>query len=390
MKYLFVLTIVGVTYGSIYPFDFISTPVDEGTIQALWATWGSPTGLGDTLGNIVLFVPYGLFGILAEDPKGSTGVRLAGVTLAGLGLAIALQIAQLYLPSRDPNLQDAVWNLVGVVLGMGTGLALTTMGRSELKLPTYRVTSPILIIASWFCYRLIPFVPSLDWQQVKNSLKPLLLHPALSPLPVLHDALAWAIVASLWGCLIPSDPKARYLLAVIPTTFVLEILMLGNQLSASNLLGAILGMVLWWTVIRSTQWRTALLIGLLVTLLAAQGLSPLAYRIVPEPFHWLPFYGFLGGSMLVNTCVLFEKFFYYGALLWLLRETGASLKLATVYSVGFVVLIEWAQTHLSNHTPEITDPLLVLILALVFHATEAPSMASKSSPHRSPIREDYG
>jgi hypothetical protein len=149
-------------------------------------------------------------------------------------------------------------------------------------------------------------------------------------------------------------------------------------------------MVLWWTVLRPTQWRAALLIGLLVTLLAAQGLSPLEYRIVSEPFHWLPFYGFLGGSMLVNTYVLFEKFFFYGTLLWLLRETGASLKLAAGYSVGFVALIEWAQTHFSNHTPEITDPLLVLIIALVFHATEAASMTPKSSPHHSPIREDYG
>ena len=89
-------------------------------------------------------------------------------------------------------------------------------------------------------------------------------------------------------------------------------------------------------------------------------------------FEWVPFAGFLDGSMLVNTQSLFEKAFLYGTLVWLAREAGLKLGVAAGGTAVLLVAIEVAQTRFSDHTPEVTDPLLALFAALFLRIADAP------------------
>jgi VanZ family protein len=70
--------------------------------------------------------------------------------------------------------------------------------------------------------------------------------------------------------------------------------------------------------------------------------------------------------------VLIEKIFYYGTAIWLLRAAGAGL--ARSVSVVAVVLasIEIAQIHLPGRTPEITDPILAVLIGFVLAMLSRP------------------
>ncbi len=387
MKLVFLLITIIITYGSLFPFNFQFSEIEFSTLSALFHTWTAGTSRGDVLANVILFIPFGYFGMLATRHNGHL-YRILLVVFLGFIVGVGLQIAQLYLPGRHASLHDAVWNLVGVALGLIAGSTPLLHPNALVTKRGEREVVPMLLIGSWLCYRLMPFIPSIDWQQIKNSLKPLLLHPQVNLVGVFHDTVAWIIIAYLLSIVAHSRRPEWLLLLSIPVVFGLEVLITMNSVSANNVLGAIIGILLWWGIIariRMRMTRAGILVVSLMIMLLVVGLKPFELRMMSSTFHWLPFYRFLGGSMLVNIMVLFEKFFLYGSLIWLLRDTGASIRLATIVALIFLMLIELAQTQFIAHTPEITDPILVLITAMLIHSMERKNkdLGMDSLPQRS-------
>lgn len=355
MKLLLLLVCILIVYGSLYPFDFHAMPPGEWT--AFLRSWNQLTHRGDVLGNVVLFLP---FGYLGAQLYGRKARLLSSALLLGGGL----QVAQMYLPSRDANLSDLIWNLLGTLIGVGIGrvfhFQIERWGAGMA-----RKSYLWLLMGAWLAYRLMPFVPGLGWQQIKHSLKPLLLQPTLSWINVLHDAVAWAVFACLWYTAHESRHRLRNLLILVMGVLTLEVIIVNNTLSASNVLGASLGLVIWLLWLRHWRNRMSFLSLSMVLMLVVIGLAPFELRVTPVAFHWLPFYGFLGGSMLVNVAVLFEKTFLFGALLWLSQQEGSSPRFATLFALSIIGLIEVGQVFVTGHTPEITDVLLVLVLLLL-------------------------
>ena len=70
----------------------------------------------DVLGNIVVFVPLGvgLAGVLYQNNAWQT-VRRA--TLVGLLFSLTIEIIQLTIPSRATDVDDLIFNTLGVALG---------------------------------------------------------------------------------------------------------------------------------------------------------------------------------------------------------------------------------------------------------------------------------
>lgn len=56
-------TAVLITYGSLYPFDF--SPVAPEAMRRLFADWQLMGSRGDIVGNVILFVPWGLVGLFS-------------------------------------------------------------------------------------------------------------------------------------------------------------------------------------------------------------------------------------------------------------------------------------------------------------------------------------
>ncbi len=367
MKYTFILIAGFIVYGSLYPFDFNCNIAIYEALSQLNKTWTSTTSRGDIVANIALFLPFGYIGMLAFSNSFKTILRLISVIGLGALLGMALQIMQICIPSRDANLSDAILNIVGTGIGAVFGLFHRNY-LSDARLRFKSIFGPqIILIASWFCYRLMPFIPSLDFQKIKDSLKPIFLNIQLSGINVFHDAVAWAAVIYLWNSIMPKFSARKYILTSMTITFALETVIIDNVVTASNVVGAFLGISLWERI-KNSRSRTLLLALSIATSLIASGLSPFEYSSVPSSFHWIPFYGFLQGSMLVNTSVIFEKFFLYGTLVWLLFECCYKWMVAIICALFITGLIEAAQMFFNGHLPEVTDPLLVLVFASFLHS----------------------
>lgn len=380
-KLLFGFAVV-VSYGSIYPANFqIPELGTTAAMQAFLATCCGMPHSGDVLANILLFIPFGFLGMLSISSS-SKSIKwfVVNVLFWGVLLALALQLIQIYLPSRNENLQDAAWNFLGILIGVFTGLFARNSLSQHSPNARQIVLIPWVLISAWLAYRLIPFVPALDFQEIKDSIKPLFLYTELIPKNVAHDTVAWCLVAYFLRYGHRSISFDVYLPFLILITFLLEIIIVSNSLSFSNIVGAGLAIVLWWGVLARIAKCEYILAAMLFVMLAYSGLEPFVARVEATSFNWLPFKGFLGGSMYVNTQSVCEKSFLYGSLVYMLWRRGLSTQLSTVLAMSGIVMIEFLQTYfIGEHTPEVTDPILVLLIALMLFALKDDATAPASS-----------
>lgn len=375
-------------YVSIYPANFGLPVYHSAAYLDLFSSCCGRPGRGDVLGNVVLFIPFGFLGMLAARRSSGNVARGLYVVVVAVLFALALQVFQVYLPTRDANLQDVLWNLLGTLAAIPFGAMARKMTSDRSSLAGQFALAPLLLIAAWLSYRLIPFVPSIDFQGIKDSLKPLLLVPELSAVRVVHDAVAWSLVAMLARLSHRNLALDNYLPVLMLVTFALEVVIVANDVSASNVLGAALGMALWFVIGRRMRHgETALAVALVVMLLLV-GLAPFALRDNPIAFNWLPFHGFLRGSMYINSQSACEKFFLYGTLVFLLWRIGFSRMAGVVAAMAVVTLVEISQTRLVGHTPELTDVIIVAIAALLLTALDpgrsADSNRTPAGPPRPP------
>lgn len=357
-------------YGSIYPFDFQFHQLDPAAWQAFIDTCCVETSRGDILGNVVLFLPFGYLGILAAAPETRPIRQFLFVCVVGVVFAFLLQVAQLYLPSRDENLQDVIWNLLGIAVGAGLGIPSRQFILKAAGQGAQLHLVPWILIGSWVTYRLIPFVPSIDFQSIKDSIKPLLDLQELSLAGIAYHAVAWLIVGYLMDLGLQGKRLGRLLPLAVLGTFAAEIIIVYNIVTPTTIAGGLIAIVLYWAVIsRINRVELPLLIGLLATI-AWNDLQPFIIRAEPIDFNWLPFQGFLGGSMFVNAQSASEKVFAYGSIVYLLMRLGAASWISLLAATAWIAGIEFAQTYVIRHTPEITDPLLVILAAIAIFAVE--------------------
>jgi hypothetical protein len=97
-------------------------------------------------------------------------------------------------------------------------------------------------------------------------------------------------------------------------------------------------------------------------MIIVRGLQPFHFAGFAQPFLWIPFGGFLKMDWTTGIALIFQKIFYYGAAIWLLRAAGIRLRTATIAVTLVLACLEGIQTFIPAHTAEITDPVLALLL----------------------------
>ena len=332
---------------------------------------------GDILGNVILFIPIGFTGLLAARLGDSIQKRAVMFILTAACVALLLQLLQFFLPSRDENIQDALWNVFGTVVGASVAYAIGSFFSSPEEHQPEIALVPLTLVGAWLAYRLIPFVPSLDLQLIKDSVWPLF-HDSINVVSVIHDFAAWIVVAFFLRHVQRDGRLDIYLPLIMIAVFSLEILIVYNSISWSNIVGAFLAIVVWVTVAKYLFQRPEIIIGLLSVALIVDGLAPFVPTANPASFNWLPFHGFLGGSMYTNAQSAVEKVFLYGSLVYLLWQIKLDIWVSILLGSSFVMLIELAQMYFMGHTPEITDPVLFILAALALQALDRPT--EKSAP----------
>lgn len=361
-----------IAYGSLYPFDFTLPHSPAQAWAALLHDWSITTSRGDALGNLVLFLPLGFVG--AFSFPGRPAMAVTRLALCSFLLAGLLQAAQIYFPPRTPAIADVAWNMSGTALGIAAGRVLSS--RLHFRSPQWHRTHavPLALLALWVAAELTPLVPTLDLQLVKDSVKALLQFDVSLPDIVWHAAgvlLAGRALAAVAG----RSSTLRWLALLLAIVLAGKMFVVSRMLNASTVAGFALGYVAWSAICVRPSGYDTVVVGALVTAYTLKALFPMTLRAVPAEFNWVPFAGMLQGSMLINAQVLVESVFVFAGVLGIVRMLGSSVGASSIVLAFWAAALELAQLYIVGRTPDITEPLLVLLVGSVLR--RAPAAAAQ-------------
>jgi VanZ family protein len=357
------IVIAVIIYGSLYPFQFRYWGGLDEAISVLLSTWRVPTSRGDIISNILLYIPLGIFAVNAF--AGPRGPRVVLATLVGLIICTAVELIQFYEIARNSTMSDIYCNTTGTLLGAIAGVVL----HRGVKLPFVGHVAwqpfPVLLLVSWGGYRLYPYVPAIDLQKYKDAIKPLIYAPTLTATDLYRHTATWLVLAVLLEALFGADRRRILFILLVPAVLFARILVVGTVLSPAEVAGGALALLLWLAVLSHVPLRAGFVALLFIGVVVIQSLAPFQFQSTARAFGWIPFLSFMRGSMEVNALVMFEKVFTYGSLLWLLVRAGFNLGVATAAAAAMIFALRYAQIYLPGRSAEITDFVMVLVLALV-------------------------
>jgi hypothetical protein len=226
---------------------------------------------------------------------------------------------------------------------------------------------PSLVVASWIVYRFFPFVPTFDLHKYWNALAPVFLTPGLNGYDLFRAAISWLVVCALLEAVAGGNRSLRLFPVFAAGMILARIAIVGKVLSAAEIAGAVTAFALWLALIRRPERLRAAIIAVLL------GLHVLSWRLEPSTFRdrtvefiWTPFLLLMRGSFLVDIQALFEKAFYYGALLWLIAAAGVRFKTAALWIALGLIATSFAQVYWLGGRAQTTDPFgMVAVAALL-------------------------
>jgi len=388
VKKLFLLYVFAICHFSLYPWTFV--PLHE--YSTILDGMRLPVGRRDYLDivvNVCFYLPLGVLGVLGWRKKSSTAGRWVALAAFGASLSLVLETIQAWIPERESSQLDVLTNTIGTITGARLGVALAALVPSELRrvLASPPRPMPAVLIAAWLVSQWFPFLPILHIPQFSESLHALVEVSSVRWID-LADAFVFALLIGR-------------LLREALTTFAYQIALVGACLVLPARLFIVVGAVPWplaavfaagllvsHLVLTRIDFGIRLLAAAALLLIAVRELSPFDFSVTAEPFYWIPFSGFLEATRDSAIRVTSGKFFLYGATVWMLRESGASLWRATGIVGGLLAAGEYAQRYLPGRIPETTDPLLVVIAACVIAWLKDRSAESASLP-ADPVRDRH-
>jgi VanZ family protein len=346
-----------IVYGSLFPFRFYDRGDLGDAVQYLLATSPGWTDRSDVLSNILLYLPLGLFGARALENL-SAGSRVALMAMVGGTLSVGIELTQFFDLSRASALSDVTANFAGAV----GGALIETAARAWLRRLEWRPFAIILIAAQLGAW-LYPYVPS--FHALRSALDAVRHFDAIG---IYRQAVFWLAIAMLLEELIGAA-RAKHVLAAMAAFVILTRLAIPDAaVTGNDLSGALLGVLGWALVLSNVQFRAPIIAGLFTLFVIVDGLRPFTFLPSAREFGWTPFLSFIEGPRGNGSRVFLEKTFTYGALLWLFIRSGLPWLPATVSATSLVFVLRMVQIRLPGRSAEITDVLMVLILAAVVKA----------------------
>ncbi|MFB3828567.1 MAG: VanZ family protein [Bryobacteraceae bacterium] len=355
------LIAVLIVHGSLYPWEF-RTPSGTGNPWlTLLHAWQPVTGrrlIFDAAANVFFYVPLGVVLFAALTRRLRPGTSAAVTLLAAAALSASMEMAQLFVPHRDCSATDVLFNLSGAALGVLAAMAPAGRLRPAV-LARLRGDSPeaVLLLGCWMVAHLFPLIPETH-RLVLLAKGKALAHPAgFQWIEAAVAATEWLAAARLARLAGGCGRVLLLLLLVLPA----KVFMAGRTVTWPELAGAIAGLAL--VGIAARRWvAPALLAGAVVL----RGLEPFASGAARAVVHWTPFEVFIAGNWDMAFAMLARKVFWYGAILWLFCGAGMRLAAATGALAVLLAGIEACQVFLPGHVVESTDPVLAVLMGLVF------------------------
>lgn len=389
MARIFFIVVCLIIYGSLYPWQFQATHLAASPVTMLLHSWPVSFNryvLRDTGVNILLYAPLGIFGYLLFLPRLRKAGAIAAVLLSAVVLSTAVEIVQLYEPSRYSSLFDIACNFTGAVAGLIVAsvyteslMPLVAWGqRSEVL----HLTAGAVLLLCWAGYQTVPVFPQLSTTQLLLKLRSLGTRASWSLVELAASFVDWLAVAAVVEDVAgPNGARAALtaVLLLLPGRLFLD----GRSLAAAECVGALLAVLVWRRSFSRRPDRFLMIAWLSLAALVLRGVAPF-HLGPPQEFTWIPFAASLSYDQATALVVFFKKCFLYGAAVWLLRKAGYSYWPSTLVVAALLAAIEAVQIRLPGRTPEITDPLLAVIMAVILHFTsrhmKTREAISKSAP----------
>jgi VanZ family protein len=362
---LLLLVIALIVYGSLYPWHF---DFDRSGVNPLWVLLhGWPEGidrfvLRDAAINLLLYFPLGMAAFLAAARRHGRFVAFGAALLIALGLSASMEMLQIYDPGRTCDLFDVICDLTGAAAGAMAALVFHPELDSLARRQTGRHgPAGLLLAACWASYQLFPFFPVLSQTKLRASLDLLAGTTSLSAVEVWANAAEWLAAALVLEAVF-GRMRPRWLLAAM-ACLPLRLFIAERSVTLSEALGAALALLLWSLLPERKRLPAGLL--LLAAAVVLRELSPFRLAVTPHAFSWIPFAATFDSERQSATVILLRKAFEYGALVWLLRTQGTSYARAAAAVAGSLAVLEAIQRYLPGRTPESTDSVVALLMALV-------------------------
>jgi VanZ family protein len=367
------IVVAGIIYASLFPFEFQRPPGIRGPLTTLLSTWNYPAGRGDLIANVLLYTPFGLFASLALRRRPAI-VRMSIATCAGMALSFAMELTQFYEAGRESALSDVYANTLGTLLGASlAGIVIAYSGRLPWGISIDRRRRFVFIlIATWVAFQLFPYVPVIDLHKYWHAVRPLIFSPQISVTRVYYFAACWLALACMLKAILSAGWSRIAVVALMGIVIGSRILITGIVLTPSEIIGALAAAVVW--ILVASRFRNSALAIAVVFIVAViiRGLEPFTFETPAQDFEWIPFRSMISGSPDLSTQSFLQKVFLFGSAVWLIARAGAGLRLATVLTAGIAFGLSQAHRYLPDRSRDITDTLMVLILAGVFKMMEHP------------------
>ncbi|MGH8747276.1 MAG: VanZ family protein, partial [Burkholderiales bacterium] len=184
---LFAVYTLLVVYASLYP---LAGWRDQGLSAFAYLTASPPRYVTafDVVANLIGYLPYGFFCVLALYPR-LRGLNALGVaTVSGAILSLLMEATQSFLPTRVPSNLDVACNLTGAFAGAALGVRLASwlLDGGPLKrlralavLPGHAADLGLVLLALWLFTQLNPAMLLFG----AGDLRDLLNAPGGAPLP---------------------------------------------------------------------------------------------------------------------------------------------------------------------------------------------------------------
>jgi hypothetical protein len=228
-----------------------------------------------------------------------------------------------------------------------------------------------LLIGLWLAWRFAPFVPQFDLGKLKAALRPLF-DPTFDFITVLIFLTCWLVVNQAVAALVSRPRRLETLLLLMAAVLIGRLVVASQTFVPAELLALLLllPMVVLMHRLRPRPRRASLVLAV-VALLIIEELAPFDFSHQVAHFDFWPFLAFVENGWdlaAVDWVQLFGKLFLYGALLWVVREWGASTDFSFGVMLTVATVVEVLQIWLPAEHASITDPLLALIVGLIFRS----------------------
>lgn len=383
---LSVVVVLLIIYGSLFPFQFFASAGNP--LGFLRSTWDQFPSRGDLLANILLYLPLGFFaaGSLLNF---SLWPRIVLVTTCGLLLSVGMELAQFYDIGRQCSMSDVYANTAGAFLGAFAGSLLgeeiSWAGFGRLRRRPFLG----LLLACWAGYRLFPYVPVINLHKYWHAVRPLITDRSVSLADGYRHMAIWLAVAEMLEELAGVAWKRVAIWGALVAVTLARILILGIVLSRAEIAGGLVAAALWSLLLVHRRAQAPIIAVVFAVGVALQGLAPFHFISTPHAMVWIPFAGFLSGSLELNVLSFFEKVFLYGALVWLAVRAGIRWRLATVLGCLLVFCIRLGQAYLPDRSADMTDVVLLLLVSAAAQLMgESPGRRRPTNPASSAGKRD--